>query len=387
MSRGSPDASCRPSKEPAVQSPESKLTPSSYGAVRRTTKGEKTPRITQSYGAVSKAIRGQGLLDRTLGFYGALAAGLLVALAAAIASFILLGDSWFQLLIAAALGVIFTQFAFLAHEASHRQVLTSGRANDRLGRFLAAGIVGMSYSWWMTKHTRHHANPNKKGKDPDIDFDTISFTEESASEQRGLLALITRKQGYLFFPLLTFEGYNLHFRSIKSLFSREKITGRWVELTMIAVRFAIYLGAIFWMLPFGLAVAFVAVQMAVFGVYMGASFAPNHKGMPLIPADVKLDFFSRQVLTSRNVRGGWWASALMGGLNYQIEHHLFPSMPRPHLARAREIVRAHCEEQDVPYTETSLLESYRIVIEYLNRVGLHARDPFDCPVAGDFRRR
>ena len=73
------------------------------------------------------------------------------------------------------------------------------------------------------------------------------------------------------------------------------------------------------------------MQLAVFGLYMGASFAPNHKGMPIIPADVKLDFFTKQVRTSRNISGGWWATALMGGLNYQIEHHLFPSMPRPHL--------------------------------------------------------
>jgi fatty acid desaturase len=107
--------------------------------------------------------------------------------------------------------------------------------------------------------------------------------------------------------------------------------------------------------------------------------------MPLIPADVKLDFFSRQVLTSRNIRGGWWASALMGGLNYQIEHHLFPSMPRPHLARAREIIRDYCEAQDVPYTETTLLRSYGIVVRYLNRVGLAARDPFVCPMVTELR--
>ncbi|PPF47322.1 acyl-CoA desaturase [Pseudoclavibacter sp. AY1F1] len=357
------------------------------GRIRTTkprTPGAKS--VTQSYSAVSKVIREMGLLKRTRWFYGMLAAGLIVALGGAITGFILLGDSWFQLLIAAALGIIFTQFAFIAHEASHRQVLESGPGNDRLGRFLAAGVVGMSYSWWMTKHTKHHVNPNKMGKDPDIDFDTISFTEEDARKQTGLLALITRKQGYLFFPLLTFEGYNLHFRSIKSLFTRQPIKGRWIEFTMIAVRFAIYFGAIFWLLPLGMAFAFVAVQMAVFGVYMGASFAPNHKGMPIIPADVKMDFFSKQVLTSRNVSGGWWASALMGGLNYQVEHHLFPSMPRPHLARAREIIREHCQNLEVPYTETTLIKSYGIVIEYLNRVGLQARDPFDCPLVNQFRR-
>ena len=75
-----------------------------------------------------------------------------------------------------------------------------------------------------------------------------------------------------------------------------------------------------------------------------------------------------------------------GGLNYQVEHHLFPNMPRPHLSKARDIVREHCRTLDVPYTETTVLRSYGIVIEYLNRVGLAARDPFDCPVVGAYRR-
>ncbi len=109
--------------------------------------------------------------------------------------------------------------------------------------------------------------------------------------------------------------------------------------------------------------------------------------MPIIPADAKLDFFSKQVLTSRNISGGIWASALMGGLNYQIEHHLFPSMSRPYLARARQIVREHCATTGTPpYTETTLVRSYGIVIRYLNRVGLAARDPFDCPMVDRFRR-
>lgn len=342
--------------------------------------------ITRSYTALSRVVRESGLLNRTRWFYLSLVAGLALALGGAITGFILLGDSWFQLLIAAALGLIFTQVAFLAHEASHRAVLESGPANDRIGRILAAGVVGISYAWWMTKHTRHHANPNKIGKDPDIDFDTISFTEESAAKQRGVMAFVTRRQGWLFFPLLTLEGLNLHITSLRTLFARGPVKGRWIELSLMAARFTVYFGAIFWVLPLGMAFAFIGVQLAVFGIYMGASFAPNHKGMPIIPKDAKLDFFSKQVLTSRNVSGGWWASTLFGGLNYQVEHHLFPNMPRPHLAKTREIVREYCRTLDVPYTETTVLQSYAIVVKYLNRVGLAARDPFDCPMVNQFRR-
>lgn len=362
-------------------------TAATLGPVRQTYSGNaEIPPMTHAYKQVSQVVRETGLLQRAGWFYIFVGAGLAVALGGAITGFILLGDSWFQLLIAGALGIILTQVAFLAHEAAHRQILSSGPANFRLARILAAGVVGISYSWWDSKHTKHHGNPNQVGKDPDIEVDTISFLETDAAQSRGLIRLITRKQGWLFFPLLTLEGLNLHFLGIKHLVTSKKAKGRWIELGLIALRFAIVLVPVFLMLPLGMAFAFMGVQLAVFGVYMGASFAPNHKGMPIIDPSARLDFFSKQVRTSRNIRGGWWATWLMGGLNYQVEHHLFPNMPRPHLSKAREIVRDYCAANDVPYTETSLGRSYAIVIEYLNRVGLAARDPFDCPAASQFSR-
>lgn len=341
--------------------------------------------MASAYRDVSQVVRETGLMRRTPVFYALVGVALLLAFGGCVTGFILLGDSWFQLLIAAALGVIFTQVAFLAHEAAHRQILASGPANFRLARVLG-GIVGMSYDWWDSKHTRHHGNPNQVGKDPDIEVDTISFLDEDAARSRGLVRLITRRQGWLFFPLLTLEGINLHYLGYRHLLSRRSIKGRWIELGIITARLALVIVPVFLLLPLGMAFAFMGVQLAVFGVYMGASFAPNHKGMAIIAPDARLDFFSKQVRTSRNITGGWWATALMGGLNHQVEHHLFPSMSRLHLSKARGIVRDYCAANDVPYTETSLGRSYAIVIDYLNRVGLAARDPFDCPAAAQFRR-
>jgi fatty acid desaturase len=339
-----------------------------------------SPDFTSSYQAVAQAVREGGLLRRARWFYVTVFTVLCAGLAGAAVGFLLLGDSWFQLLIAGALGVLLTQVAFLSHEAAHRQVFASGRTNDRAGRLVGTLLVGMSYQWWMNKHTRHHANPNRVGKDPDVAPGVVSFRAADAASQRGLFRVINRWQGWLFFPLLLLEGVNLHVTSIRSLFGRRQVHGRWWELGLIGVRFAVFFGLVFWLLPPGLACAFLGVQLAVFGVYMGASFAPNHKGMPIVAADEKLDFFTKQVRTSRNIRGRVWASALMGGLNYQVEHHLFPSMPRPHLARARAIVREHCRTAGIHYTETSLVASYGIVIRYLNQVGLAARDPFECPL-------
>ena len=57
-----------------------------------------------------------------------------------------------------------------------------------------------------------------------------------------------------------------------------------------------------------------------------------------------------------------------GGLNYQIEHHLFPTMPRPNLARAEGIIRAFCIESDLGYCEDSLVGSYRQAVLHLREV-------------------
>lgn len=341
---------------------------------------------TRSFTELAKAVRSAGLNDRTRWFYLAMFAGLVLALGGAFTGLVLLQDSWFQLLIAAALGIIFTQFAFLGHEASHRQVFGSGPANDNFGRVLANFFVGISYAWWMKKHSRHHANPNQVGKDPDIQPDAIVFQPADAASRRGVLAWLTRYQGWLFFPLLPFFGLDLHNSSFKVLFKRGRLEGRTLELVLLGARGVAYLGVVFWLLPFGMACAFLGVQLAVFGIYMGASFAPNHIGMPLIPADAKLDFLNKQVLTSRNISGGWWMTALMGGLNYQIEHHLFPSMPRPHLRRAKRLVVEQCRELGVPYVENSLPRALLIVVKHLNEVGLSARHSFNCPTGAQFGR-
>jgi fatty acid desaturase len=97
--------------------------------------------------------------------------------------------------------------------------------------------------------------------------------------------------------------------------------------------------------------------------------------MPTLdPAD-EADFLRRQVLTSRNVRGNWLTDFALGGLNYQIEHHLFPSMPRPNLRRSRLLVRTFCRDNDVLYTETSLVSSYAQALRHLNTVSRATRVP------------
>jgi fatty acid desaturase len=81
--------------------------------------------------------------------------------------------------------------------------------------------------------------------------------------------------------------------------------------------------------------------------------------MPIIEGHTEMSFARRQIITARNVAGGRFTNLMLGGLNYQIEHHLFPTMPRPNLARAQSIIRAFCIESGLGYCEDSLISSYR----------------------------
>jgi fatty acid desaturase len=336
---------------------------------------------TSEFSELLGRIKATGLLERSVGYYVTLIVILSVSLLATLTAMFFIGNSWFQLALAPVMAVIMTQFSFVTHEAAHRQVFTSGKRNDNTARILANAVVGISYSWWMGKHTRHHANPNTVGKDPDIESDFIMFQEEKAAETKGLTNAFVRRQGWLFFPILTLEGLNLHVQAFKRVFSKEPVAHRGMEISLLLARNLGYPVILLALMPWYIAGAFLVVHMALFGVYMGASFAPNHKGMPQIQPGVKVDFLRRQVLTSRNIRGGLFMDHFMGGLNYQVEHHLFPSMARPKLAKAAKLVREFCHEKKIAYTETGLFQSYGIVIAYLNRVGLAARDPFDCPPA------
>jgi fatty acid desaturase len=317
---------------------------------------------------LSREIKRSGLLDRRPGYYLGKFAVMAAMCAVGFAAFALIGDSWWQLATAAYFAVVSTQLGFLGHDAGHRQIYRSGRANYVAGVVLANVGVGFSYGWWVDKHNRHHAHPNDEDKDPDVGAGAFVFSPAQARASGRVARFFYRFQAYGFFPLLLLEAINLRVASVRYLIG-DPSRPRLRELTLLALHATVYLGCLFWLLSPGKALLFIAVHQGLFGLYLGCSFAPNHKGMPQLgPADAA-DYLRRQVLTSRNVRGHWLTDFALGGLNYQIEHHLFPSMPRGNLRHAQSIVKDFCGANGVSYLETGLIASYTQALRHLDTVG------------------
>ncbi len=362
--------------------------PSTTARQLRTARGRRRgsgQEYVSSYAELTRSVRAAGLLRRRYGYYWGSFAAALAGLVLLAGGVVLLRGSWFVVLLAPLLGLLCAQLGFLGHDAAHRQVFSSAAWNEWAARVISGVFAGLSYGWWMSKHNRHHSGPNQEGRDPDVDPGVISYTPAAAAARTGWSAAFVRRQGWWFFALLPLEGVSLHAKSVGRVLSRTPMRQRGLEAVFLTVRLGGYLLALFWLLPWPQAAVFLAVQLAVFGVLLGGAFAPNHIGMPVVPADARPDFLQRQVLMSRNVSGGAAVAFMMGGLQHQIEHHLFPSMPRPALAEARALVRQHCADRQLRYEEATLVQAYARVIRYLNVVGRRDADPFRCPLVTLYR--
>jgi fatty acid desaturase len=324
------------------------------------------------YAELAEEIRSLGLMRRRPLFYAVLSTIIVLAMVGAVAGLVLLRHSWWAVLLAPVSGVLSAQLGFFAHDAAHRQISRKERPSRMLGLLSGNLLNGLSYGWWLTKHNSHHAHPNDLESDPDVYAGVVVFDREQGSRRRGVAGWVTKYQAWLFLPMLTLEGLNLHASSIRAVL-RPGLRHRRVEAVLLTLHFAGYVALLALTLSWSHALVFFVVHQAVFGVYLGCSFAPGHKGMPVLEPEQAADPLLRQVLTSRNVRGGHLVSAVMGGLNFQIEHHLFPSMPRPHLYHAQRVVRRFCEDRGVSYEVATIAATYAAVARHLDAVGSDLR--------------
>jgi fatty acid desaturase len=319
-------------------------------------------RTSSDFAELGRRINAAGLLRRRPAYYVARLGLVSLAVVGGWTAFFLVGSSWWTLAVAAFLAVVFAQAALVAHDLAHRQVFRTNTPSARAGMIAGNLVMGMSYGFWMDKHTKHHANPNHDDLDPDVGPGVLVWSREAA-QGKGFL---TRHQAWFFFPLLTLLGLSLKRESFRAL-RNGTVKRRGLEATLLVAHFVFYVTALIVVLSPLQALAFFVVHQALFGVYLGLTFAPNHKGMP--HPDGTEDFLRKQVLTSRNVRGGRLVTAALGGLNYQIEHHLFPAMPTPNLRKAQPIVQAYCAEIGVSYEVTGLFDSYAQALRHLHAVG------------------
>ncbi|MFN8482527.1 MAG: acyl-CoA desaturase [Anaerolineae bacterium] len=334
-----------------------------------------------AYAELRRTVVEAGLLDRRYGYYLARSVSCYVLLGLALAMPIVLPPTWALTILAAfALGFVSIQIGMLGHDAGHLAVFRSSRANYAFGVLCWSLTLGVGFWYWRGRHNAHHAHTNDADGDPEIrGSGLVAFTEQDARARSGWQRVAVRYQA-LVAPvlLLVFSALAVIAIRVESwLFAGRHLTGgrRAVEVAALTLNTLAWVAVLIWA-PHQWRVIFL-VSQAVAGVYLSLIVAPNHKGMPVWPSGSQPSFLERQVLSSRNVEPGPINDYVYGGLNYQIEHHLFPTMPRANFGRARAIVKPFCEAHGLEYEELSPRASYAAVWAELDRVGRLAGQGFE----------
>jgi fatty acid desaturase len=347
-------------------------TPQPGGRERRSERRSKIAPANRDFSDLKKIIVEESLLEKQTGFYiykFALTFGLLFL---GLALILLIENPWLQMLNAVFMGFASSQVSFLGHDAGHRQIARTAKGNDYIGYFVGNLVSGASFSWWLDDHNRHHAHTNDLQDDPNCDYPVLAFDREQFAGRKPWQLWIIKHQKYFFFPILSLSGINLKAGSIKFMLEN-KFPSRGFEAFLIAIHYVCYFGTLGWALGW-LALPFIVVHQFSLGLFLGSVFAPNHKGMPLMTAEERKDFLRSQVLSSRNVKAHPVTDFMFGGLNYQIEHHLFPSVPRNKMRKLQSVVKGFCNERAVSYHETSTLGSYKEITDYLHEVSAPLRE-------------
>lgn len=322
----------------------------------------------REYGKLRLKLSQQGVFDRSYSYYGGLT--ILFFVGFFVSSYFLVISKSPLLLIL--FGIIFSfftvQLAGLLHDCGHRAIFKSTFMNDILGNIFGT-FLGISYNWWKMKHNMHHSHPNQEGEDPDIEIPLISFTQKRLANKKGLAALLRKYQVYLYYPIGSLISFGVRIDStlfITKYFNKKRV----IELTILASGIFVWYALPFLIFPFTKAILLILVINFSMGFYILNVFAPNHKGMPEFAKNVKVSFLEQQIMTARNIYGNFFTDFFYMGLNYQIEHHLFPNTPRNKLKLITPYVIEICKRRNLEFTRTSILESNRIILSQLHQTAL-----------------
>ncbi len=335
--------------------------------------------LAKEFSSIHQQIRKEGLLKKCPRYYDTVIIRNILMLVIVLSSAILLQklteNFLLQIPTAIALGFVFGQFAFLAHDTGHEQI-SSRMFPLAAVRYFANIFLYGSLTGWRIKHDLHHCEPNNIDLDPDCEVPMLAFTREQAEMKRGFTRFLVKYQPYFFLPISTLTSIGMRITGVQFLL-KTKYPGTMLELTLVSISLLAYI--VLWTTTFGAVkgLAFMLISELSFGLYMGMTFVTNHYGRSFDPT-TETDFLTKQVSTARNIgSSSRTIDALIhfiyGGLNRQIEHHLWPYMPRCNLRRAEKIVRTACKELGVDYHAVSPLAAYQEIYRNFADIGRHLR--------------
>lgn len=269
------------------------------------------------------------------------------------------------------LALILAKFAFFGHDAGHASLSKKNGVNRFFGQITMTTVVGLAFHEWSGRHRAHHQFCQFEEKDPDMHVDlVVSLTEHSFANKSGLGRALSRIQMWTMPWLSLFFGQSQRHLSQLGAFRRPR--KYYADIIFLILHFLIWFSIPINLLNLSLSQAVLVYTLPLFilGPYLAAIFWVNHIGMPLIQNVDEFSFIEHQVLTSRNIKSHPIVNWIFGGLNRQIEHHLFPKVPSHQLPKLQKIVQTHLVKNQLPYLEVTWPQALLQITRHMKNVTL-----------------
>lgn len=283
------------------------------------------------------------------------------------------------------MGAFWQQLAFVGHDAGHNAITHHKATDNVLGILVGNLFGGVSIAWWKRTHNVHHIVTNSVDRDPDIQhLPVLAVTPKQFSPyfstyhlkrftMDAVASVLIGYQHYLYYPAMALARFNLYLQSlILVLDPREQVDYRPLELLCLAGFYSwFFFGVAAQYATFNESLLYVIISHAIAGVTLHVQITLSHFSMGTYMGSPHTNegntFFRNQLATSMNVKCPEWMDWFHGGLQFQIEHHLFPRLPRHNLRRARELVKPFCARNGIHYHELGFVDANREIIGTLRR--------------------
>jgi len=321
----------------------------------------------QDFRKIRQELLRRGLFETDYRFYGRLGAWLALLFVGSL--YLTLGCESFAAHMggAVAMGVFWQQLAGLGHDLGHSGVTHNFHTDHQIGSALTA-LMGLSMCWWKSDHNTHHVVCNSVEHDPNIQHMPLLAVSQTMFESGPFYDTYHKKtvvfdavarflvsyQHIFFYPVMAVARVNLYIQGVIHLLTAtDTVHYRTMELCLLAT-FASWLSFVVYSLPAGEKIWWLLLSHAVAGI-LHVQIVLSHWSMDIYkghpyngPED---EWYIMQLKTTMNVATPRLLDFVHIGLQFQIEHHLFPRLPRHNLREARTMVKEVCKKYDLYYHE------------------------------------
>ncbi|EPS70430.1 delta-8 sphingolipid desaturase, partial [Genlisea aurea] len=291
-----------------------------------------------------------------------------------------------HVLSAGLLGLSWMQVAYLGHDSGHYQIMTGRGSNKFIQLFTGNCLTGISIAWWKWTHNAHHMACNSLDHDPDLQhlpllavssklFQSItSYFYGRKLAFDAIARFFISYQHITFYPITCVARVNLYLQTVLLLFSGRKVPDRGLNILGILVFWTWFPLLVSFLPTWSERVLFVMVSFCVTSI-QHVQFCLNHFAANVyVGAPKGDDWFEKQTNGTIDISCSWWMDWFFGGLQFQLEHHLFPRLPRCWLRSVSPSVQELCKKHNLQYRSLSFFEANVATLKTLRAAAMEARN-------------